>query len=207
MTPASLLKKSNKKAVNVQEQSAVNFIVQTNTKVENITMRISHKLKFITLAGMTSFVMACSSNPKLEEPAPAPIVIQKAEAPVEIVETARGPSVTLDDVQFDFEQSSLRQEAVVIITKAAAYLRDNPNRYALVEGHTDTSGDPSFNQYLSLERSKAVESALIAAGVSEYRIRTRGLGDTRPVADNSTLSGRQANRRVEIIFSEIGTQL
>jgi len=170
-------------------------------------MRVINQLKFVTVAGATSLVMACSSNPKVEEPAPAPIVIEKAEAPVEIVETARGPSLTLEEVQFDFEQSSLRQEAIGIISKAADYLRENPDRYALVEGHTDTSGDSSFNQYLSLERSKSIESALIAAGISEYRIKTRGLGDTRPVADNSTLSGRQANRRVEIIFSVIGTQL
>lgn len=170
-------------------------------------MRIANQLKIVTVAGLTSLVMACSSNPKVEAPVPLPPVIQKAEAPVEIVETARGPSLTLDDVQFDFEQSSLRQEAIGIISKAAAYLRENPNRYALVEGHTDTSGEPAFNQYLSLERSKSIENALVAAGISKYRIKTRGLGDTRPVADNSTLSGRQANRRVEIIFSVIGTQL
>jgi len=168
-------------------------------------MRVVNQLKIITVAGITSLVMACSSNPKVEEP--APILIQKAESPFEIVETARGPSLTLDGVQFDFEQSSLRPEAVGIISKAADYLRENPDRYALVEGHTDTSGDPSFNQNLSLERSKSIESGLIAAGISQNRIKTRGLGDTQPVADNSTLAGRQANRRVEIIFSEIGTKL
>jgi len=95
----------------------------------------------------------------------------------------------------------------LVMRRADRMLRENPDRYALVEGHTDTSGDPSFNQNLSLERSKSIESGLIAAGISQYRIKTRGLGDTQPVADNSTLSGRQANRRVEIIFSEIGTKL
>ena len=170
-------------------------------------MRTINQVKFITVAGMTSLIMACSSNPKVEEPAPLPVSIQKAAAPVDIVDTARGPSLTLDDVQFDFEQSSLRPEAAGIIKKAVAYLRENPSRYALVEGHTDTSGDSSFNQALSVDRSMSIKNALISSGISKHRIKTIGLGETQPVADNSTLVGRQANRRVEIIFKTYGTQL
>ena len=170
-------------------------------------MRAANSLKSITIAGMTSLIVACSSNPKVQEPVPTQVSMPERTAPVEIVQTARGPSLTLDDVQFDFEQSSLRPEADIIIAKAAEYLRENPHRYALVEGHTDTSGDASFNQSLSNERSMSIKNALIAAGISEYRIRARGFGETQPVFDNSTLAGRQANRRVEIIFKSYGTQL
>lgn len=168
-------------------------------------MRVYSQLKFITIAGMTSLVMACSSNPKVETP--STISTQMGTKSVEIVETARGPSLTLDDVQFDLEQSSLRPEAAPIVAKAAAFLRANPGRYALVEGHTDTTGESSYNQNLSMERSSSIKKALVNAGISKHRIRTRGFGDTKPVADNSTLSGRKANRRVEIIFRTNGTQL
>lgn len=165
-------------------------------------MRTFNTLRFIAIAGMTSLIIGCSSNPKVEAPAPV-----ASQAPVDIVETARGPSLTLEDVQFDFEQSTLRPEASRVVAKAAAYMRDNPGRYALVEGHTDTSGDSAYNQNLSMERSKSIKNALITAGISKHRIKTRGFGETQPVADNSTLSGRKANRRVEIIFKTFGTQL
>ncbi len=170
-------------------------------------MRVINQLKFLSIVGMTSLIMACSSNPKVEDAAPTSTPVPNAPARVDIVDTVRGPTLTLDDVQFDFEQSSLRPEAGRIIAKAAAYLQEKPDRYALVEGHTDTSGDSSYNQALSLERSESIKNALIDAGISKFRIRTRGLGETQPVADNSTLSGRQANRRVEIIFKEYGTSL
>lgn len=156
----------------------------------------------ITLAGVIS---ACSSTPtKIAKPPALGAAIATSSAPTipQIVETTRGPSLTLDDVLFDFEQSSLRPEAHNTVEKAASYLRSNPERIALVEGHTDHTGDAAFNQGLSEKRSESIKTALMSMGISESRIQTEGFGESNPTSDNSTLEGRQANRRVEVIFIE-----
>ena len=164
-------------------------------------------VKYPAVLAMSCFLVACSNNPKVAEPTLGAAAIAPVKAPViktaEIVETPRGPSLTLDNVLFDFEQSNLRPEARDTVSKAVAYLNANPDRTALVEGHTDHTGDEQFNQGLSVQRSESVRDALISQGISTSRIKTTGLGETNPIADNSTLEGRQSNRRVEIILKEL----
>lgn len=164
-------------------------------------MKIVALSKIAGVVTLSVFITACSNTPKkpVETPSLGAAFIAPEPAP-QIVNTPRGPSLTLDDVLFDFEQSSLRPEAGNTVEKAAAYLRSNPERTALVEGHTDHTGDASFNQGLSVQRSESIKDALMSMGIDENRIKTKGLGESTPVADNGTIEGRQANRRVEVIF-------
>ncbi len=158
-------------------------------------------LKFAAVMTLGSTIIACTNSPKIvaDQPSPAAALVAPTPAP-KIIETPRGPSLTLDDVLFDFEQSSLRAQAHSIVEKAAAYLESNPERTALVEGHTDHTGDHDYNQTLSQARSQSIKNALVSLGINENRIQTKGLGETSPVADNNTIEGRKANRRSEIIF-------
>jgi len=160
-------------------------------------------LKFAALITLSSTITACANSPKrvIEPPSLGAAVAAPVKAP-QIVETPRGPSMTLDDVLFDFEESSLRPEAGSTVEKAAAFLKSNPERNALVEGHTDHTGDAAYNQNLSVQRSQSIKDALMSHGIDEDRIQTKGLGESNPVADNGTFEGRQANRRVEVIFVE-----
>ena len=162
-------------------------------------------LKIAALITLTGGVSACASKPAkvIETPVlGAAVVAPVAPAAPQIVATPRGPSLTLDDVLFDFEQSNLRPEAQSTVEKAANYLRTNPERTALVEGHTDHTGDAAFNQGLSEKRSESIKNALMSLGIEESRIKTAGFGESNPAFDNSTLEGRKANRRVEVIFVE-----
>lgn len=168
-------------------------------------MKSSAIIRCAAVFAMSGFIAACSSNPKEPEPEPALGAAISQLTPIGIINTARGPSLTLDDVLFDFEQSTLRSQADGTIDKAVAYLEANPQRNALIEGHTDHTGDANYNQSLSVERSLSIKDALVANGISSRRIKTLGMGESQPVADNQTLSGRQANRRVEIIFNTNGT--
>ncbi len=162
----------------------------------------SSLLKYTLVITLGGFIAACSNNPKPAEPVIA--AATPVPAPVSIVHTPRGPSLTLDDVLFDFEQATLRSGAERTIARAVTYLQDNPDRTALIEGHTDHTGDPDYNQNLSTQRSDSIGDALIASGISPDRITTVGFGESQPIADNETVEGRQANRRVEIIFKENG---
>ena len=159
----------------------------------------SSLVKYSLVIALGGFLAACSSNPK-----PAQPVLGAAKAPssAQIVNTSRGPSLTLDDVLFDFEQSSLRAEADQTVERAVSYLENNPDHSAIIEGHTDHIGESNYNQYLSTLRSDAIANALIASGIDPDRIKTVGFGESKPIADNDTVECRRSNRRVEIIFKE-----
>jgi OmpA-OmpF porin, OOP family len=68
-----------------------------------------------------------------------------------------------------------------------------------VAGHTDNVGGQDDNQKLSMERAKAVMSALVKRGVAANRLTAKGYGRTSPIADNRTEDGRAKNRRVELV--------
>lgn len=164
-------------------------------------MKINTVNKVVLLMTLSGILTACSNAPKkVSEPPALGAAIEVPAPGPQFVETPRGPSLTVNDVLFDFEESNLRPEADSTVEKAANYLRDNPERVALVEGHTDHTGDEAYNQTLSVQRSQSIKDALMARGINENRIQTKGLGESQPVADNGTLEGRQANRRVEMVF-------
>lgn len=86
----------------------------------------------------------------------------------------------------------------------AQSLNNYPNTTVNVVGHTDNTGDASYNFDLSQRRAQAVASVLQSGGVSSSRIRAIGAGENQPVASNLNAAGRAANRRVEIIITPNG---
>lgn len=71
-----------------------------------------------------------------------------------------------------------------------------------VYGHTDNVGNPAANQTLSEQRAQSVENYLISKGISAKRIEAKGYGQSQPIADNNTVSGKAKNRRVQIVLGE-----
>jgi outer membrane protein OmpA-like peptidoglycan-associated protein len=108
--------------------------------------------------------------------------------------------VTLGDVLFDSGKSQLRADGSRNLAQLAEFFRRNPERSASIEGHTDSVGSSDSNQTLSDRRAGAVKAALVRMGVPAARLTASGYGKDRPVADNDSSSGRQMNRRVEIVF-------
>ncbi|MCA1790638.1 MAG: OmpA family protein [Thioalkalivibrio sp.] len=118
--------------------------------------------------------------------------------------TDRGLVLTLGDVLFATGRSELRGGAVRNLDQLAAFLRQHTERTAIIEGHTDSVGSTSSNLALSQRRADAVVQYLIRQGVGSNRLHATGRGQDYPVAENDTASGRQQNRRVEIIISDAG---
>lgn len=121
---------------------------------------------------------------------------------LEAERTNRGMVLTLGDVLFDTNKADLRPAARSPIVKMVSFMREYPQRQLLIEGHTDSTGAADYNEALSERRAEAVRDALVARGIDSQRIRTVGLGEDHPVASNDSSSGRQQNRRVEIVISD-----
>jgi outer membrane protein OmpA-like peptidoglycan-associated protein len=124
-------------------------------------------------------------------------------------DTARGLIVNMSDVLFDTGRYTLRPLAREKLAKIAGIVLSHPGLKLEVEGHTDSVGSESYNQTLSEQRANTVREYLISNGISPASVTAVGFGKTMPVASNDTASGRQMNRRVELVVSGevIGTSL
>nr|WP_151442099.1 OmpA family protein [Halomonas lysinitropha] len=118
----------------------------------------------------------------------------------------RGDDIVLNmpsEVTFGFDSSDLTPSARNALNDVAAVLQQYPDTLVNIGGHTDSTGDASYNQRLSERRAQAVGSYLSQSGVSGNRLNMRGYGETQPVASNNTEQGRAQNRRVEITLTPI----
>jgi outer membrane protein OmpA-like peptidoglycan-associated protein len=131
--------------------------------------------------------------------------LQRQIAELNAKSTERGLVVTLGDVLFETGKSDLKAGAVANISKLAAFLTQYPDRTVAIEGHTDSVGNEDYNLGLSQRRANAVQQYLISQGIASNRVTATGKGENFPVASNETSSGRQMNRRVEVIISDIKT--
>jgi len=106
------------------------------------------------------------------------------------------------DVIFEFGSTTLSQEVLKALSEVAEIVKkDQRWRYLRIDGHTDNVGSVKYNMELSLRRAIAVANYLITReGLDPARIFVKGLGKSKPIADNATAEGRAQNRRFEILF-------
>jgi len=117
----------------------------------------------------------------------------------EIERVGEGIQVTFDSgILFGFDSAELRSEARSNLAKLQKSLDTYPRTDLLVVGHTDATGDAGYNQRLSERRSRAAADYLVSLGLDRGRIKTEGLGEMEPIADNETEDGQAMNRRVEV---------
>jgi outer membrane protein OmpA-like peptidoglycan-associated protein len=114
--------------------------------------------------------------------------------------TDRGLVLTLGDVLFATGSAQLNSGGDAHLEKLAVFLNKYTDRTALIEGYTDSIGGEDYNLGLSQRRASSVKSYLVNAGIDSSRLSASGKGKDDPVADNSTSTGRQQNRRVEVII-------
>jgi OmpA-OmpF porin, OOP family len=89
---------------------------------------------------------------------------------------------------------------LTILDDLVSRLMDSPPTRVTVEGFTDNIGEDEPNRIVSQKRADKIKAYLVRKGISSSRIETVGLGETKPIADNSTAAGRRKNRRIEISF-------
>lgn len=112
-----------------------------------------------------------------------------------------GKKIQLKNIYFDLDKSDLLPRSFVELNKLKGILQSNPAMTIEIHGHTDIQGESDYNHDLSFERSKSVTAYLISSGISSDRINFKGFGSNMPIANNADESGRQLNRRVEILIT------
>ena len=136
-------------------------------------------------------------------------LLKQFNAVLQTRDTTRGLVVNMSDVLFDTGKYSLRPLAREKLAKVAGIVSGHPGLRLDVEGYTDSVGGDEYNQHLSEQRGSAVRDYLTQEGMAADSVTAKGFGKNQPVASNDTASGRQQNRRVELVISGeiIGTQI
>jgi OmpA-OmpF porin, OOP family len=137
-----------------------------------------------------AIVAAAAAPAPVAKPAPAPAAVAPAAAPAKVTYAA--------DAFFGFDKAVILPAGKVKLDDLIAKVKDINLEVIVAVGHTDATGPASYNQALSVKRAGAVKAYLVSKGIDANRIYSEGKGETSPVADNSTRSGRSKNRRVEI---------
>ncbi|HPS31748.1 MAG TPA: OmpA family protein [bacterium] len=192
-------------------------IKQNNLDQSNSALAVSQVNSEITKANLTQAQIALAESERTEEIASKQLVTETearlaaekkaAEAQTALAKLAavknepRGMVITLSgSVLFASNKSVLLPEAQKRLDQVLDVLFTTKERHLTVEGYTDSQGSDSDNIELSQRRADAVRSYLVKKGYEGDLIKANGLGETLPVADNSSPEGRANNRRVEIII-------
>lgn len=132
----------------------------------------------------------------------APIVLKKDETKIQNFTLRKVPKVgeriILRGIYFDFNSAVIKPESYPVLDDAAKVLLAKPKMRVEIGGHTDSIGSDSYNMKLSYQRANAVKDYLVRYhNIDPSRLEVRGYGESQPIADNRTKSGRDQNRRIE----------
>jgi outer membrane protein OmpA-like peptidoglycan-associated protein len=113
---------------------------------------------------------------------------------------AKGESIRLNNVFFDFGKATLRAESFAELDRVVALMKENPKLAIQIQGHTDNVGDDAANLTLSENRARTVMEYLLKHEVKSTRVSAKGFGETQPLNSNATDTERQENRRVVFVI-------
>lgn len=107
--------------------------------------------------------------------------------------------IVFRDITFDLNSATIKPESYPTLQRLLFLIQSSAESKFLIEGHTDSTGDDSTNQQLSVDRAEAVKTWLVNSGIAGDRLETVGFGESKPVATNDSEDGRLQNRRVEVV--------
>jgi outer membrane protein OmpA-like peptidoglycan-associated protein len=131
-----------------------------------------------------------------------PATAEPAKNDMVVEETDAGLRLSVRNLQFYPDSSELLASEKTRLDEIAAVLKLAPESTFLVEGHSASTGNPTGEKNLSVERAKSIVDELVKRGIPAKQFIYRGLGSEVPIADNSTAEGKAQNRRVEITILE-----
>jgi|HubBroStandDraft_5_1064220.scaffolds.fasta_scaffold181341_1 OOP family OmpA-OmpF porin len=151
---------------------------------DNLWVTVEAASRFYTLIEMSTV------EPDFESATDADSIVEMME---------RYGHVPLNGVQFVAGRGDLMPASSTILNEVVTLMKDHPTWHLRVEGHTDNVGSKTTNLNLSFFRATAVVNWLVTNGIKRSRLEPKGIGDTKPIADNTTEVGRSKNRRIELV--------
>ena len=115
-------------------------------------------------------------------------------------DVARALSVQV--INFSVDDATLPEVNKELLDRAAKIISEVPNIKLMIVGHTDGQASDDYNNKLSLARAESVKQYLVSKGVDASKLTTKGMGESEPMADNSTEQGRFHNRRIEFVVND-----
>jgi OOP family OmpA-OmpF porin len=116
---------------------------------------------------------------------------------VALIPVKKGSVAVLKNIFFDVDKYDLQEKSQTELNKMIRFLGDNPQVRIEISGHTDNTGNSTYNQQLSEKRARSVYDYLVSHGVESKRLTWKGYGQSQPVDSNENEAGRQNNRRIE----------
>jgi len=171
---------------------------------------MNHPTRWLAILALTLFLAGCASTDNDIDDSEMAEIDQAAGA--ETAGAAGGmsfegepledPSSPLSEriIYFDYDSSTLSDEAINQLEAHGEYLADNPDRRMLVEGHTDERGAREYNLALGERRAESVKQALTLAGADESQVDTVSYGEESPAVSGNTESAWAENRRAELVY-------
>ena len=111
-------------------------------------------------------------------------------------------ALSIQVINFQVDEAVIPDVNKAILDRAAKIIDDVPDLNLMIIGHTDSQASDSYNMELSRERAESVKEYLVAQGVDASKLTTKGMGESDPIADNSTEQGRFRNRRIEFMVND-----
>lgn len=169
-----------------------------------MNIHISRTLLATAVAAVALTGCSTTSKNTAAEPKPVPIAAapapRPAPPPAVVIAPAPAPVTVyvIEDVNFEFDKSTLKPSATATLDQVVADLRKQPKVHYDIVGFTDSIGSEAYNLGLSQRRAMAVHDYLVSHGVPATQLSSNGRGEMAPMASNTTQTGRAQNRRVEI---------
>ena len=132
-----------------------------------------------------------------------PEVIFKEKKSFKLKHIKAGNSLVLNNLFFDVNQHTLKNESLPELDKLQDFLQKHPHIYIQITGHTDSSGQEAYNLKLSKKRANSVAEYLVQRGIPNKNIRIMGYGESKPVASNGDEEGKRLNRRTECLIYDM----
>lgn len=111
-------------------------------------------------------------------------------------------ALSIQVINFEVDEAVIPDVNKAVLDRAAKIVTEVPNMNLMIIGHTDSQASDSYNMELSRERAESVKAYLVSQGVDASKLSTKGMGESEPIAENSTEQGRFRNRRIEFVVND-----
>jgi outer membrane protein OmpA-like peptidoglycan-associated protein len=142
--------------------------------------------------------IAVSAAPPAAPPPPPPVAVAPPR-----VEVRDNKIEIHEKIQFDYDKATIKPASNSLLDEIVDVIKKNPQIKKIeVQGHASSDGEPKHNRTLSGQRAQAVMAYLSSHGIATGELVSKGFGADKPIGDNATSEGREANRRVEFLILE-----